>query len=125
MRSRVVLPLPLRPERVSRSRRSSLNDTPRKSGSPAMSLPRSDAIATAIAVDARAALAVLGRPFRSQLLGYVAPARDHRRVRRGLAFAVHAAAAGGAEDGDAGDREARVDPGPVAPLAPHVPPHGA
>ncbi|MDX6538422.1 MAG: ATP-binding cassette, subfamily er 3, partial [Gaiellales bacterium] len=48
MRSRVVLPLPLRPDRVSRSRRSSLNETPRNSGLPAMSLPRSDAIATAI-----------------------------------------------------------------------------
>src|SRR3954466_15436090 len=48
MRRSVVFPVPLRPDRVSRSRRSSLNDTPRKSGLPAMSLPRSDAIATAI-----------------------------------------------------------------------------
>src|SRR3954451_310286 len=50
IRSSVVLPLPLRPDSVSRSRRSSLNDTPRKTGVPAMSLPRSDAIATAIAL---------------------------------------------------------------------------
>src|SRR5438067_638966 len=47
MRSSVVLPAPLRPASVSRSRRSSLNETPRSSGSPAMSLPRSDAMQTA------------------------------------------------------------------------------
>ena len=34
MRSSVVLPVPLRPDRVSRSRRSSLNETPRNSGVP-------------------------------------------------------------------------------------------
>src|SRR3954451_21573117 len=50
MRSSVVLPAPLRPDSVIRSRRSSLNETPRKSGSPAMSLPRSEAIRTATAM---------------------------------------------------------------------------
>src|SRR3954469_1436604 len=49
MRSSVVLPAPLRPARVSRSRRSSLNETPRSSGEPAMSLARSEAMQTAIA----------------------------------------------------------------------------
>src|SRR4051812_45766312 len=48
IRSSVVLPAPLRPASVSRSRRSSLNETPRNSGSPAMSLARSDARQTAI-----------------------------------------------------------------------------
>src|SRR3954453_13788870 len=48
IRSSVVLPAPLRPARVSRSRRSSLNETPRKSGSPAMSLARSEAMQTAM-----------------------------------------------------------------------------
>ena len=38
IRSSVVLPAPLRPDSVIRSRRSSLNETPRSSGSPAMSL---------------------------------------------------------------------------------------
>src|SRR5215213_3537444 len=38
-----------------RSPRSSLNETPRRSGSPAMSLPRSDAMRTAISVHSRAA----------------------------------------------------------------------
>src|SRR3712207_3853203 len=47
MRRSVVLPAPLRPAIVSRSRRSSLNDTPRSRGSPAMSLARSDAMRTA------------------------------------------------------------------------------
>ena len=46
IRSRVVLPEPLRPDSVSRSRRSSLNETPRSRGEPAMSLARSDAMAT-------------------------------------------------------------------------------
>src|SRR4051812_7578956 len=53
MRSSVVLPEPLRPDRVSRSRRSSLNETPRSRGSPAMSLARSEAITTAIADEDR------------------------------------------------------------------------
>ena len=48
IRSSVVLPAPLRPDSVSRSRRSSRNETPRRSGSPAMSLAMSDAIRTAI-----------------------------------------------------------------------------
>ena len=48
MRSSVVLPAPLRPAIVIRSRRSSLNETPRNSGVPAMSLCKSDAIKTAI-----------------------------------------------------------------------------
>src|SRR3954463_12593583 len=48
IRSSVVLPAPLRPASVSRSRRSSRNETPRSSGSPAMSLARSDAMTTAI-----------------------------------------------------------------------------
>src|SRR3954469_19121337 len=47
MRSSVVLPAPLRRAMVSRSRRSSLNETPRMSGVPAMSLARSEAMATA------------------------------------------------------------------------------
>ena len=42
IRSSVVLPAPLRPAIVIRSRRSSLNETPRSSGSPAMSLARSE-----------------------------------------------------------------------------------
>src|SRR3954469_14617599 len=53
MRSSVVLPEPLRPDRVSRSRRSSLNETPRSSGSPAMSLARSEAMTTAMAIEDR------------------------------------------------------------------------
>ena len=53
MRSSVVLPEPLRPDRVSRSRRSSLNETPRSRGSPAMSLARSEARTTAIATEDR------------------------------------------------------------------------
>src|SRR4051794_39186860 len=53
IRSRVVLPDPLRPDRVSRSRRSSLNETPRSRGSPAMSLARSEARTTAIASEDR------------------------------------------------------------------------
>ena len=44
IRSSVVLPEPLRPDSVSRSRRSSLKETPRSRGVPAMSLARSDAI---------------------------------------------------------------------------------
>src|SRR3954468_1082417 len=48
IRSSVVLPAPLRPASVSRSRRSSLNETPRSSGEPAMSLARSEAMQTAM-----------------------------------------------------------------------------
>ena len=48
IRRRVVLPAPLRPARVIRSRRSSLNDTPRNRGEPAMSLSRALAITTAM-----------------------------------------------------------------------------
>src|SRR6188472_2066642 len=47
IRSRVVLPAPLRQAMVMRSRRSSLNETPRSNGSPAMSLLRSEAMRTA------------------------------------------------------------------------------
>src|SRR4051812_31889266 len=142
MRSRVVLPVPLRPESVSRSRRSSLNETPRKSGSPAMSFPRSDAMATAMhpmvgagrrltprprthaAAESAVELVLLGRGLRRELVRHAAPARDHRRVGRGLALPRHARAAGGAEDRDAGHREARVDARPITPLAPDIPPHG-
>jgi hypothetical protein len=46
----VVLPAPLRPAIVIRSRRSSLNETPRKSGCPAMSLARLEAMQTAMAL---------------------------------------------------------------------------
>src|SRR4051794_8564225 len=53
IRSSVVLPEPLRPDSVSRSRRSSLNETPRSRGSPAMSLARSEAMTTAIAHEDR------------------------------------------------------------------------
>ncbi len=48
IRSSVVLPAPLRPAIVSRSRRSSLKETPLSSGLPAMSLCRSEAIRRAI-----------------------------------------------------------------------------
>src|SRR3954471_3982592 len=48
MRSSVVLPAPLRPAMVSRSRRSSLSETPLSRGAPAMSLRRSEAISTAM-----------------------------------------------------------------------------
>src|SRR5436305_11818148 len=123
MRRSVVLPLPLRPDRVSRSRRSSLNDTPRKSGSPAMSLPRSDAIATAIAVDGRSGLVVFRRVLRRQLIGHVAPARDHRGVRVRGALALDPAAAGRAEDGNASNGVAGVDARPVTPLAADIPRH--
>ena len=54
IRNSVVLPAPLRPASVIRSRRSSLNETPRSSGCPAMSLCRSEAIITAIGRDSRA-----------------------------------------------------------------------
>jgi hypothetical protein len=50
IRSSVVLPAPLRPAIVIRSRRSSLNETPRSSGAPAMSLERLEAMQTAIAL---------------------------------------------------------------------------
>src|SRR4051812_15294715 len=123
MRSSVVFTLPLRPDSVSRSRRSSLNDTPRKSGSPAMSLPRSDAIATAIAPDGRSVLVLLRRPLRRHLVGHVAPAGDHRRVRVRRALALHAAPTGGAENGDARDRQSRIDARPVTPLASDETPH--
>src|SRR3954453_16958104 len=53
MRSSVVLPEPLRPDSVRRSRRSSRNETPRRSGSPAMSLARSEAMTTAMGREAR------------------------------------------------------------------------
>ena len=46
--SSVVLPAPLRPASVMRSRRSSLNETSRNSGAPAMSLSSADAITTAM-----------------------------------------------------------------------------
>src|SRR5947209_8867413 len=48
MRSSVVLPDPLRPATVSRSPRSTLNETSRSSGAPATSFPSSEAIATAM-----------------------------------------------------------------------------
>ena len=41
------MPAPLRPAMVSRSRRSSLSETPRNSGEPEMSFPRSEAMRTA------------------------------------------------------------------------------
>ena len=46
--SSVVLPAPLRPASVMRSLRSSLNETSRNSGEPAMSLSSADAITTAM-----------------------------------------------------------------------------
>ncbi len=61
IRNSVVLPAPLRPATVSRSRRSSLNETPCSRGSPAMSLCRSDAINRARAADGRAPLRPLLR----------------------------------------------------------------
>ena len=51
IRSSVVLPAPLRPDRLMRSRRSSLNEMPRSSGSPEMSLLRSEAMMTANGAD--------------------------------------------------------------------------
>ena len=68
IRSSVVLPAPLRPAIVRRSLRSSLNDTPRSSGLPTMSLLRSEAMRTAMAamVGAGAALQATAcgwRPF--------------------------------------------------------------
>ena len=48
-RSSVVLPAPFGPASASRSRRSTLNETPSKSGSPESSLRSADAIRTAIA----------------------------------------------------------------------------
>src|SRR5215212_7185662 len=59
-RSSVVLPAPFGPDRATRSRRSTLNDTPSKSGSPLSSLRRFDAITTAIAVRVRPVTRVLG-----------------------------------------------------------------
>src|SRR4051812_5674288 len=90
IRSSVVLPEPLRPDRVSRSRRSSLNDTPRSRGSPAMSLARSDAITTAIAHEDRyprrhgpyrAAHVLVARPQRPLRTRRARPRRRQRGVR--------------------------------------------
>ena len=53
IRSSVVLPAPLRPDSVIRSRRSSRKETPRRSGSPTMSLARSEAMTTATASTGR------------------------------------------------------------------------
>ena len=47
-RSSVVLPAPFGPESDMRSRRSTLNDTPSKSGSPESSLRRLVAVTTAM-----------------------------------------------------------------------------
>src|SRR5439155_25298287 len=58
-RSSVVLPAPFGPERATRSRRSTLNETPSNSGSPPSSLRRFDAISTAIAVRVRGVARVL------------------------------------------------------------------
>ena len=58
-RSSVVLPAPLRPASATRSRRSTLNETPSKSGSPENSLRRLDAIKTATAVRVRLVTRVL------------------------------------------------------------------
>src|SRR5436190_10046703 len=63
IRSRVVLPEPLRPASVIRSRRSSLKEIPCSSGCPAMSLRRSDAVRRAIAADGKS------RPRRAPPLG--------------------------------------------------------
>src|SRR3954470_377642 len=94
MRRSVVLPAPLRPESVMRSPRSSLNDTPRSSGSPAMSLPRSDAMRTAIATHSRGGGSVhaghAARVLRVRAALHVAVVRaaqdrpgDRRRQRKG------------------------------------------
>src|SRR6476661_3696668 len=58
-RSRVVLPAPFGPASATRSRRSTLNDTPSNSGSPENSLRRLDAITTATAVRVRLVASVL------------------------------------------------------------------
>ena len=49
IRSRVVLPAPFGPESETRSRRSTLNETPSKSGSPDSSLRRLVAVTTDMA----------------------------------------------------------------------------
>src|SRR5919201_2973859 len=58
-RRSVVFPVPFGPDRATRSRRSTLNETPSKSGSPPSSLRRLDAITTAIAVRVRPVVRVL------------------------------------------------------------------
>src|SRR6185312_9352136 len=65
MRKSVVLPAPLRPDSVMRSRRSSLNEIPRSRGSPAMSLPTSDAITTAMPIMVGGAGSTTIRPMPS------------------------------------------------------------
>src|SRR4051812_40487742 len=92
IRSSVVLPEPLRPDRVSRSRRSSLNETPRSRGSPAMSLARSEASTTAMASEDRyprehgpyrAALPVDPSPERRPGTRRLGPGPGQRPLRRG------------------------------------------
>src|SRR6266576_2316794 len=83
MRSRVVLPAPLRPDSVSRSPRSTLKETPRSRGLPATSFPSPDAIATATERDGRAASlrdAILA-PMGERNLGVVAQWTE--AIRRG------------------------------------------
>src|SRR6476469_4846327 len=80
-RSRVVLPAPFGPDSATRSRRSTLNDTPSKSGSPLSSLRRLDAIRTAMAVRVRPVARVLGidvgtSSVRAQVFGADAEVRD-------------------------------------------------
>src|SRR4029450_13029839 len=58
-RSSVVLPAPFGPERATRSRRSTLKETPSKRGSPLSSLRSPDAITTAIRVRVRPVTQVL------------------------------------------------------------------
>ena len=48
MRSNVVLPAPFGPERASRSRRSTENETPSNKSEPASSLRRLEAVTTAM-----------------------------------------------------------------------------
>src|SRR5438270_10629764 len=83
-RSNVVLPAPFGPESASRSRRSTLNETPSNSGSPASSLRRFDAITTAIAVRVRPVARVLAldvgtSSVRAQIFGADAQERDAAR----------------------------------------------
>src|SRR6266550_2964936 len=66
MRSSVVLPEPLRPDRASRSPRSTLKETPLSRGFPATSFPSPDAIATATEQDGRAASLSGGRARRDR-----------------------------------------------------------
>ncbi len=72
--SSVVFPDPLRPDRVMRSRRSSLNDTPRSRGAPAMSLLMSAAITTAMSPDQ-------ARRRATREPGGTCPSRGHPRPR--------------------------------------------